>query len=187
GDVEVGKRRLIVRTRVAPDEALGFRDMVVSTGPGGAPVLLRDVAEVSLGLRKSTDFAIADTRGAIAVLPTREAGTNVLELTENLKKCVERLHEERFVSEGLELEIVSDQTGYIYEALDQVRKNLIIGAVLAMVVLLLFLRSASAAAVVAIAIPVCVLGTSLGMALLGRTVNVVSLAGVTFAVGMVVD
>lgn len=187
GDVELGKRRLIVRTRLAPDGAMGFADLVLSSGPDGTPVLLRDVAKVSYGLRKRTDFAIGDTREAIALLPTREAGTNILEVTEELREVVERLHEEQFVPEGLELEIVSDQTGYIYEALDQVRRNLLVGAVLAMVVLLLFLRSVSAAAVVAIAIPVCVLGTALGMTLLGRTVNVVSLAGVTFAVGMVVD
>lgn len=187
GDVTLGKRRLIVRSRLAPDDALGLRDLVLTTGPNGSPVLLRDVARVERGLRKRTDFAIGDTREAIALLPTREAGSNVLEVTEELRRTVDRLHEEAFLPEGLELEMVSDQTGYIYDALDQVQKNLLIGAALAMVVLLLFLQSFSAAAVVAIAIPVCVLGTALGMTLLGRSVNVVSLAGVTFAVGMVVD
>lgn len=187
GDVTLGKRRLIVRSRLAPPDALGLRDLVLATGPNGSPVLLRDVARVERGLRKRTDFAIGDTREAIALLPTREAGSNVLEVTEELRRTVERLHEDAFVPEGLELEMVSDQTGYIYDALEQVRRNLIIGAALAMVVLLLFLQSFSAAAVVAIAIPVCVLGTALGMTMLGRSVNVVSLAGVTFAVGMVVD
>ena len=187
GDVTLGKRRLIVRTQLAPQDALGLRDIVLTTGPDGSPVLLRDVARVERGLRKRTDFAIGDTRDAIALLPSREAGSNVLEVTEELRKTVDRLHEEAFLPEGLELEVVSDQTGYIYEALDQVRQNLLIGAVLAMVVLLLFLQSFSSAAVVAVSIPVCVLGTALGMTLLGRSVNVVSLAGVTFAVGMVVD
>jgi HAE1 family hydrophobic/amphiphilic exporter-1 len=142
---------------------------------------------VERGLRKRTDFAIGDTRDAIALLPSREAGSNVLEVTEELRATVERLHREAFLPEGLELEMVSDQTEYIYDALRQVRENLFIGAGLAMVVLLLFLQSFSSAAVVAIAIPVCVLGTALGMTMLGRSVNVVSLAGVTFAVGMVVD
>lgn len=187
GDVTLGKRRMIVRSRLAPEEALGLRDMVLTTGADGSPVLLRDVARVERGLRKRTDFAIGDTRDAIALLPTREAGSNVLEVTEELRKTVARLHEEEFLPEGLELEVVSDQTGYIYDALNLVRGNLIVGAVLAVVVLLLFLQSFSAAAVVAVAIPVCVLGTALAMTLLGRSVNVVSLAGVTFAVGMVVD
>lgn len=187
GDLTLGKRRLIVRTRLAPDDALGLRDIVLTTGPNGSPVLLRDVARVERGLRKRTDFAIGDTREAIALIPTREAGSNVLEVTEELRKVVDRLHKEAFLPEGLELEVVSDQTAYIYDALDQVRNNLLVGAALAMVVLLLFLQSFSAAAVVAIAIPVCVLGTALGMTMLGRSVNVVSLAGVTFAVGMVVD
>src|SRR5690606_22536468 len=120
GDVEIGKRRLVVRTRVAPEDALGLQNLVIEQGPDGSPVLLRDVAQVRFGLRKRTDFAIGDTREAIAVLPTREAGTNILEVTENLRAVVERLHEEKFVPEGLQFEVVSDQTEYIYEALDQV-------------------------------------------------------------------
>ncbi len=187
GDVTIGKRRLLVRTRLAPDQAMDLQNIVLALGPHGSPVLLRDVAEVKYGLRKRTDFAIGNTREAIALLPSREAGSNVLLVTEELRATVERLNDERFAPEGLELEMVSDQTGYIYDALHQVEKNLALGAGLAMIVLLVFLRSLSAAFVVAIAIPVCVLGTALLMTLLGRTVNVVSLAGITFAVGMVVD
>lgn len=187
GDVEVGKRRLLVRTRVAPERVQDFRNIVLATGDDGSPVLLQDVAEVRSGLRKRTDFAIGDQREAIALLPRREAGSNVLRVTEDLRREVERLHRDHFVPEGLTMEVVSDQTEYIYDALDQVRQNLLIGAALAMLVLLLFLRSVMAAVIVAIAIPVCVLGTALFMTFLGRSVNVVSLAGITFAVGMVVD
>ncbi|MFW5921336.1 MAG: efflux RND transporter permease subunit, partial [Polyangiales bacterium] len=89
--------------------------------------------------------------------------------------------------EGLELTVVSDQVSYITGALDLVQQNLLLGAFFAVIVLLLFLRSFGASAIISIAIPVCVFGTALGLALFGRTVNVVSLAGITFAVGMVLD
>ncbi len=187
GDVRVGKRRIIVRTQVTAAEAPEFGDLVLKVGSDGAPVHLRDVAHVSRGLRKAENLAISDDRDAIAMLPQREAGSNVLEVTEELRQAVAELQESSFAPEGLKLEIVSDQTGYINGALDKVRVNLLIGAVLATIVLFAFLRSLVAAAIVALAIPVCAVGTALAMAVLGRTVNVVSLAGVTFAVGMVVD
>src|SRR5690606_19561245 len=80
-----------------------------------------------------------------------------------------------------------DQTDYIEGALELVQQNLLLGGILAIVVLWLFLRSVGAAGLIGLSIPVCVFGTALGMAVLGRTVNIVSLAGTAFAVGMVVD
>ncbi len=187
GELDVGKRSMLVRTMAAPERVEAFARLVVGSGVDGTPVMLSDVAKVGIGLRRATDFAIGDDREAIAILPRREAGSNVLEVTEELKQVVERLNRTRFAPEGLELEVVDDQSGYIKGSLAQVRQNLALGGVLAVVVLLLFLGSVKASALVALAIPVCLLGTALGMYLLGRTVNVVSLAGVTFAVGMVID
>ena len=187
GDFDVGKRRMVVRTMLAPEEAPDLERLVVATGPDQTPILLGDVANVSLGLRKATDFAIADDDDAIALLPRREAGFNVLEVTEQVRVTVERLDEEEFDPEGLEIAVVDDQVDYILGALDVVRSNLLIGALLAVIVLLVFLRRLTAASIIALAIPVCVLGTAIGMAALGRSVNVVSLAGLTFAIGMVID
>ncbi|MCZ6807202.1 MAG: efflux RND transporter permease subunit, partial [Deltaproteobacteria bacterium] len=100
---------------------------------------------------------------------------------------VDRLQHEYFDREGLQIEILADQVEYIEGALDLVRQNLLLGAILAVIVLFLFLRTFGASAVVSIAIPVCALATALGMQAFGRTINVVSLAGITFAIGMVVD
>ncbi|MGM0556578.1 MAG: efflux RND transporter permease subunit [Myxococcota bacterium] len=187
GDFDVGKRRMVVRTMLAPEEAPDLERLVVATGPDQTPILLADVADVSLGLRKATDFAIADDDDAIALLPRREAGFNVLEVTEEVRATVLRLDEEEFDPEGLTIEVVDDQVDYILGALDVVRSNLLIGAILAVIVLLVFLRRLTAAGIIALAIPVCVLGTAIGMAALGRSINVVSLAGLTFAIGMVID
>jgi HAE1 family hydrophobic/amphiphilic exporter-1 len=82
---------------------------------------------------------------------------------------------------------VYDETTYITSAIGLVKDNLIIGGFLAIAVLLLFLRSVSSTLIIATAIPISVIGTFVMMALLGRTINVVSLAGMSFAVGMVVD
>jgi HAE1 family hydrophobic/amphiphilic exporter-1 len=185
--MSLGKRRYLVRTPVAPDAAEQLEDVVLGAGEDGTPILLGDVAQVRKGLRKPDGFAFSDDRPSLVLLLWRESGTNVLEVSQEIRDTVERLQEEEFAPEGLEIELISDQTGYINGALDLVRTNLLLGASLAVVVLLLFLRSFSASGVVAVSIPVCVFGTVLGMSFMGRSVNIVSLAGMAFAVGMVVD
>ncbi|MCA9648478.1 MAG: efflux RND transporter permease subunit, partial [Myxococcales bacterium] len=187
GDLDIGKRRYLVRTPVAPEVPQQLERIVIGAGPEGTPILLGDVATVRPGLRDATDVAFSDDRPSMVLLLFREAGTNVLEVSQEVREVVAELDQTRFAPEGLEMELVSDQVGYITGALELVRSNLLIGAALAIVVLLLFLRSIAASAVISVAIPVCVLGTALGMALMGRTINVVSLAGTAFAVGMVVD
>jgi HAE1 family hydrophobic/amphiphilic exporter-1 len=187
GDMNLGKRRMLVRTLVAPDKPVDFENLVVATTREGAPVRLGDVAVVRHGLRKPGSRVFGNGKESLALLFFREAGTNVLQVTEEVRKTAQALQESQFGPKGLSLTVVSDQSAYIYSALDLVRQNLLVGAFLAIVVLLLFLRSLAAALVVSVAIPVCVIGTALGMSLFGRTVNVVSLAGMAFAVGMVVD
>lgn len=188
GDLDLGKRRYAVRTLATPDTLEGFVDIVLSPGLAGeAPVRLGDVATVELGLRKQRARVFGDDHESLALLLRREAGSNVLEVTEMIKDEIAAIDEEQMAPKGLHIRIASDQTSYIYGALGLVRQNLLLGGLLAAVVLLLFLRSVRAAALVSLTIPVCVVGTALGMSLLGRTLNVVSLAGMAFAVGMVVD
>ena len=188
GDLDLGKRRYLVRTLSTPDTLAGFADLVLAPGRDGEPsVRLGDVATIDKGLRKQQAKVFGDDRESLALLLRREAGSNVLEVTEEIKDEIARIQDQQMAPRGLEIRIASDQTSYIYGALALVRQNLLLGGALAALVLLLFLRSFRAAALISLTIPVCVVGTALGMSLLGRTLNVVSLAGMAFAVGMVVD
>ena len=187
GDLALGKRRLLVRTPLAPDEAQELEQVVIGAGVGGTPIRLGDVAEVRVGLRKPFGIAMTNQRPAMVLLLFREAGTNVLEVSQQIREVVDDLQVDKLGPEGLSIEVLDDQTDYIEGALDLVRQNLMLGGALAIVVLFLFLRSVGAAGLIGLSIPVCVFGTALGMAALGRTVNIVSLAGTAFAVGMVVD
>ena len=187
GDLELGKRRFIVRTEVAPEQVPALEDIVIRATADGTTVRVGDVAQARIGLRQADRYVINDGSPSLALLFDREAGANVLEVTENLIAEAEAIDRELMETRGLQIKVVSDQRGYIRGALDLVRSNLLVGGALAVGVLLLFLRSVSASAIVATAIPTCVVGTMLGMSLLGRSLNVVSLAGMAFAVGMVVD
>jgi len=187
GDVELGKMRFVVRTEVAPERAEALDDLVVRVQPDGSVVRVGDVADTVIGLREADRYVINDGKPSMALLFNRESGSNVLEVTEAVIAEAAHLDATVMATRGLRLDVVSDQRAYIRGALDLVRNNLLLGGALAVGVLLAFLRSVSASAIVATAIPVCVMGTVLGMTLLGRSLNVVSLAGMAFAVGMVVD
>ncbi len=187
GDVTLGKRRYLVRTTIAPKTPSALEEVVLGASSDGTPIVLGDVATVKLALRKPRGVAIVQDRPAMVMLLSREAGTNVLEVTQDVHRVIERLQREKFSGEGLKIEVLADQVEYIEGALDLVKQNLLLGAMLAIVVLFLFLRTFGASAVISIAIPVCAFATALGMQALGRTINVVSLAGIAFAIGMVVD
>ena len=117
----------------------------------------------------------------------KEQGSNVIDLTQRVRKVVQELNQGLLAQQGLYFHWAYDQTGYIFTAIDTVKQNVIIGGLLAIGVLLLYLRSVSSTAITAIAIPVSVIGTFISLWVLGRNLNVVSLAGISFAVGMLVD
>lgn len=186
GDLAVGKRRILVRTPLAPAEAAGFESIVIARR-GGRAITLGEVARARLGLRKPEGVALAGRSPAIGLILFAEAGANVLEISREIRALVDTLEDEAMLARGLHIEVFDDQVDYIEDSLELVVENLLMGIALAVLTLWLFLRSAGASALIGLSIPICVCGTAAGMAVFGRSINVVSLAGTAFAVGMVVD
>ncbi|RMH23479.1 MAG: efflux RND transporter permease subunit [Acidobacteria bacterium] len=186
GDFVEGKRRYVVRTVGSYESEQAIEDVVVAV-QDGVPIYVRDVANVELGLRKweSRGFYLGTPTLAIRVVS--RSGANVLDVMKELKLTAARLDQEVLAPLGLDLLQVYDETEYIEGAIGLVKQSLLLGAVLAIAILMLFLRSPSSTLVVAVAIPISIVGTFLLMLWLGRSLNVVSLAGMAFAVGMVVD
>ncbi|MDH4229256.1 MAG: efflux RND transporter permease subunit [Nitrospirota bacterium] len=186
GSIDEGKRSITVRVTGAYTSPEDLRRVVVSTA-SGAPLFLGDLAEVRLGYRKPARSVRQNGHPAIAVNVIRESGSNTLEIMRQVKQAAAELNAGPLAERGLTLTLVYDEGIYIEESLHQVWENLIVGGILAIGVLLLFLRSVSSTVVVAAAIPVSVIGTFGMLWLLDRNLNVVSMAGMCFAVGMVVD
>jgi HAE1 family hydrophobic/amphiphilic exporter-1 len=183
-----GKRDYTVRTVGQYESPEEVATTVVAYTPGG-PVYVRDVAEVELGFKKEGSFVRSKGQYVLAFPVRRETGTNVMKIMADLKVAIGRVNDEVLSSRGLKLDLtqVYDETVYIEQSIDMVRRNIIFGGLLAGVVLMLFLRNWRATLVVGLSIPVSIVGTFLAVRMLGRTINVVSLAGMAFAVGMVVD
>ncbi len=186
GDLEVGRRASRVRTVGKFRSADAINGLVIARR-GGQSVYLRDVGHASFGYKDQRRIVRANGEPAIAMNATRTSGSNVIEVMKGLQAAVAEVNRDLLAKQGLRLEQAYDQTEYIYSAIDLVVQNLWVGGLLAVLVLLVFLREGRSTLVVAVAIPISVIGAFLGLAALGRNLNVVSLAGLAFAVGMVVD
>lgn len=186
GDFDEGKRRYIARTLGEYTSEEDVRKVIIKR-TRGIPIVVGDVASVRLG-HKDPDVVVRHMGIPTLVMNAiREPGSNVLVVMNRLRSVLEELNEDLLADRRLRLEQVYDETGYIYSAINLVRKNIFIGGAFAITVLLLFLRKFVSTIIVGIAIPISVIGTFLVMTLSGRNINVVSIAGLSFAVGMVVD
>ncbi|KRT63003.1 MAG: acriflavin resistance protein, hydrophobic/amphiphilic exporter-1 (mainly G- bacteria), HAE1 family, partial [Candidatus Dadabacteria bacterium CSP1-2] len=186
GDFEEGKRRYIVRTvgeYGSPEDI----ENVVITRKNGVPVYVRDVATVRLGY-KDHEYAVRQNgQPAIAINALRETGANAIDVMAGLREAMMELNEGILKDRGLVLYNVYDETTYINNSIDLVEKDVVIGSILAIAVLLLFLRSGSSTFIISIAIPISIIGSFVMMMFFGRTINVISLAGMGFAIGIFID
>ena len=187
GDLWDGKRQYVVRTLGRFRSPRQVADVILAQGPGGQPVYVRDVAEVRFGFKKPDGVVKNFGTVCMACNCVRETGANVLETMAGLREVCDVLNRDVLKNNGLELVQVYDETEYIYSSIDLVVWNIIIGGLLTFGVLLLFLRSGRSTVVIALAIPTSIIGTFLMLNLMGRSLNVISLAGLAFAVGMLVD
>ena len=192
GDVEEGKRAYVVRTEGdfnTPDQVLDvvLRSDADREDGGIGRITLRDVAHVELGYKEAQALPHRFDERAMAFNMTREQGANVLTVMDEVHRVVKDLAEGPLDRVGLIVENVFDETLYVNSAITLVQQNIVVGGILAALILMLFLRSWRPTLVVSLAIPVSVVGSFVAMAALGRSLNVISLAGIAFAVGMVVD
>jgi len=192
GDIEEGKRRYVVRAEGELNTVEAIKEVVLNSAANGdtsgfGRVQVKDIAKIGFGYSTPTARIRNVGEPAIAVNTVRETGANVIQTMEGIRIAAEELRDNQLRAAGLSITQVYDETVYINGAIDLVVQNIWIGGLLAALILMLFLRSPRATLVVSLAIPVSVVASFVAMAALGRTLNVISLAGIAFAVGMVVD
>jgi multidrug efflux pump subunit AcrB len=182
---DIGRRQYTLRYAGKYDLP-DFGDMVLDWR-GGNPVRLRDIATVDVVMRDSRGILVLNGMDAIALNAQVEKGVNVLEVMDNLKATVEELRTGALARAGLDILQVYDESTYINDSIAMLRTNLLIGIGLAIGILWWFLRKFRATFMVALAIPVSLFTAFLLMQMTGRTLNMISLAGLAFAMGMVLD
>src|SRR6516225_1383953 len=185
GLLDVGRRQYTLRFtgRFSPEQlgalVLAWRD--------GRPVHLADVAAVDVAPPPRQFFAYQNGNPAVGIQVFRANGANVLATLDQVKAAVAELRDGPLKARGLGIEQSFDASLFIRRAVRLLTENLIVGALLALVVVWWFMREWRVTLLIAATIPVCLSATFVLLDLFGRSLNVISLAGLAFAVGMVVE
>ncbi|MEM9218852.1 MAG: efflux RND transporter permease subunit [Cyanobacteria bacterium P01_F01_bin.150] len=187
GPMVLGRREYRVSTESRADNVAQLEDFVLRRDQNGR-VFLGDVATAQIGRRFRESYFMYNDEESVGIGVVHRVGANVSAVAQGLRDSLDEL-QTRFDDEGqgIELEIFYDQSTYIDQSVALVKDNLLIGGLLATLVLVLFLGSMRTVAVVALSIPTTLITVFIVMGALGQTLNVISLAGLAFAVGMVVD
>src|SRR5215468_2885657 len=185
GLLDVGRRQYTLRFtgRFSPEQ-LGA---LVLTWRDGRPVHLSDLATIDVAPPTRTFFAYQNGNPAVGIQVFRANGANVLATLDAVKAAVAELRAGALKAHGLGIEQSFDASLFIRRAVHLLTENLIIGALLALVVVWWFMREWRVTLLIAATIPVCLCATFVVLDLFGRSLNVISLAGLAFAVGMVVE
>ena len=185
GRVDVGRRTYTLRVegRYDADEL----ENLILEWRGGLAIKLGDIATVNYGPPKREGFIYHNGRPAarFSIFKTNDA--NVLEALDGVKAHIDELNETDFAERNMLAAYSFDPGVYIQRSINLLTGNLIAGVLLAIGVLWLFLRQWRATFIIALAIPISLLTTFVVLSAAGRSLNVISLAGLAFATGMVLD
>ncbi|MET0285445.1 MAG: efflux RND transporter permease subunit [Polyangiales bacterium] len=179
GDSSLGLR-LTAKARSAQELA-----QVVVAKRGELSVRLQDLGEVSDGKVVSSSRATLDGRSAVVVSVTKQSGSNIVAVAKEVRARLDEIAHQ--LPDGVTARVIQDNSLTIFAAVDAVTEHLVLGAILAALVVLVFLRSWRATLIAAVAIPASVVGAFAAADALGVTLNLLSMLGLTLAVGIVID
>jgi multidrug efflux pump subunit AcrB len=185
GFIDVGRRQYTLRYsgKYSVDE---LSDLMLESR-GGRNISLSDIATVEVRRNDRQGMAIQNGNPAFSMRINRANGANVLETLNRVKTEVNLLNNELLADKKLVMVQSFDASVFIYRAINLVTSNLFVGIILSLSVLWFFIRRMRATLIIATAIPVSLLSTFIVLEITGRSLNVISLAGLAFAVGMVLD
>ncbi|MDX1625198.1 MAG: efflux RND transporter permease subunit [Wenzhouxiangellaceae bacterium] len=185
GFEEVGRRQYTLRF-AGQYEIEDLRNLVLEWRDG-RPVYLGDVATVEKTMRDFSGGVTQNAKPSIAMNVAAEPGANVVQVLGRVKEMLAELDRSHLDPAGLEMVQVSDDTIYINQSIRMVVTNLLLGMLLAVSVLWWFFRRFRATMMVALAIPLCLCFSFIVLDVSATSLNVISLAGLAFATGMVLD
>lgn len=183
GDLDNGSQTLSVRTDGEYSSLNDVKNALISL-PTGGTVRLSQIADVAMQPKDRSTIAKVDGEECIMLSVNKQSGSNTVKIAES---AVKRLNEVIAGNESLQADVVMDQSDYINLTVDNAVSNIWMGVLFAAIVLLVFLRDIGATLSLTIAMPCCILFTFLIMNVLGITLNMMSLGGITLGVGMIVD
>lgn len=167
------------------EKGQGVASQQEANDPSNRLIFLRDVADVKRAVKQRTSYSRFNSLENVTVAVQKQASGNSLQIVKAIKKKLTELEER--VPKDIKVDIISDQSKFIQDALDDVMNSGVQGGALAFFVLVLFLRDFKSSALVVTITPVTVLATYTLMYFMNISLNVISLGGVSLGVGMLLD
>ncbi len=161
-----------------------IRNSVVAI-EGQSPLRLRDIAEVRDGVEDRRTLITGNGRPAALLNISRQIGGNILDIAGQIRQIA--AHPGNAIEQTLHLTVVYDLGEFVSSAMGNVRDAILIGAVLAVLILFLFLREVRTTLIAATTLPLCVISTFFFLGFFGGTLNLMSLGGLAIAIGLIID
>ena len=185
GSVQTREQDVLIRLAGKYKTVDELRNLVIAT-KNGVQVRLMDVADVQDTQKDIEKIARVNQQSAIAVQVLKQSDANAVGVSKQIRATIEKLQSD-YASAGLNISVANDSSVYTLQSADAVIHDLVLAIVLVAFVMLFFLHSIRNALIVMVAIPASLIATFIGMALLGYTLNLMSLLGLSLVVGILVD
>ena len=158
---------------------------IVVARRGGQPVLLREVAKVVDGQEEQESTALLDGKRTLALDIQKAQGQNTIEVVELVKEAIAELQKE--LPKDVNLQVVRDGAKPIKSGVDNVKRTMVEGAILTILIVFLFLNSWRSTVITGLTLPIALIGTFLFMQLFGFTINMITLMALSLCVGLLID
>lgn len=183
GSVTYGESELTISSKLAFESMEDIEGMQVPLSSGGT-VTLGDIADIQKQEKEATSISRRDGQPSLTLTVTKASDANTVATANAALKELESLEEEY---DDLHTDIVLNQAEFIEESIQGVLSNILYGAVFAILILFVFLKSIRLTGVIAVSMPISIIATFVLLYFSGSTLNIVSLGGLSIGVGMLVD
>ncbi len=184
GRLERGATETLVRITGRITDPAQFADIIVANR-SGTPVRLRDVADVEEGTEEERSIALVDGKRAVSLDILKISGANTVEVADGVGEAIAELRQ--VLPAGVELQVVRDNSVTIRRSVNDVVHELVLGAILTIVIVMLFLNDWKATVITSLALPVSVISSFVLMGALGFTLNVLTLMALSLSIGILID
>lgn len=185
GRFDEGNREISVRTIGELEDAEAIRNLIVATAKDGSSVRLRDVGTVEDGFEEKRTRVRVNGAEAVTFEVRKQSGKNTVEVSDAVKLRLAEL--EKTFPDGTASSLIIDQARFIKESVDQVQHDIVFGGGMAILIILIFMLDLRSTLISAIALPTSVIGTFFIMYVLGYTLNMMTLLGLSLAIGLLID
>src|SRR5262245_132680 len=184
GSADRGQTEAMVRVTARGSSARQIAEIPVKH-VGDRALLVRDVAQVIDGIEEAKSLAFVDDRPAIALDVQKQAGANTVGVADGVRDAVAKMAPE--LPPGVSLQLVRDDSTFIRESIDDVQVTLVLGGLLTVLIVFLFLNSWRSTVITGLTLPISVIAAFIAMLIFRFTFNVLTLMGLSLAIGMLID